>query len=103
MVDPVFDEDREVAFVWFQKQLSAKLMAPVDEDVLNATFLKLDPALLTDSGVECMVEFFTSAFTPQMIAARQMDDSGDATTNIPSGLAYLQRVLLSEKSSVSEK
>lgn len=101
LVDPVFVEDRDIAFNWFCELFKAKLVAPMDEDFFNATFLQLDPSLLTDAGVEWMVECFISAFTPEMIASGQFA-SGDSVVSVP-GLNYLWKVLLSGESSVSEK
>lgn len=113
VADPVFEGDRDVAFTWLYELYKSKLTAPVNEEFFNVTFVQLDPALLTDTGADCMIEFFLSFITPKLrnkTASRQglVSDAGptaevdNSAINLP-GLDYLWKVFLYGKSSVSEK
>jgi ubiquitin carboxyl-terminal hydrolase 9/24 len=58
----VFDTDREICFKWFAKLMSDD---PDLEPDMNKQFFvnyvtKLDPKLLTDSGIRCFDRFFKS-------------------------------------------
>ena len=56
----VFECDREICFKWFSKLMTDD---PDLEPDMNKTFFvdyitKLDPKLLTDSGIRCVERFF---------------------------------------------
>lgn len=105
VLNPIFgDEDRDVAFKWMKDLAEAKLMMPMDENFFDATFGNLDPALLTETGMECMEVFFTLAFALKLTAARQaVGLEVDESTLVIPGLEYLWKVVLYGRNYVSDQ
>lgn len=59
-VNSVFPSDREECFRWFSKLMGEEpdLDPGVNKDFFENNILKLDPSLLTDSGIKCFERFF---------------------------------------------
>ncbi|XP_055852640.1 probable ubiquitin carboxyl-terminal hydrolase FAF isoform X2 [Episyrphus balteatus] len=59
-VKSVFPSDREECFRWFSKLMGEEpdLDPGVNKDFFENNILKLDPSLLTDSGIKCFERFF---------------------------------------------
>lgn len=99
----VYKEDREAAFSWFSKLMSNE---PDLEPELNRVFfenqiLKLDPILLTESGIECFDKFFkvVNLREGKLVA----DNKTFYTENLDLvGLDYLTRIVLNGTEQVSE-
>ena len=99
----VYKEDREEAFNWFSQLMTDE--PDLDPDLNRAFFenqiLKLDPILLTESGIECFDKFFKVVNVKEHKLNYQNNNFYTKNLDLI-GLPYLVRIVLSGIEEVSD-
>jgi ubiquitin carboxyl-terminal hydrolase 9/24 len=100
----VYPEDREACFQWFSQLMTEEpdLDPEVNLSFFESNVLKLDPSLVTISGIECFDRFFKAVNVKEgkLVAKRRAYLSDDLDLI---GLDYLWKVVLNGAEDVSCK